>query len=83
MTQQDWHWHCTTPKKMQRYLKTGSILPPVRAWENYNDAIAWSFKTGRQIILRVKLKLPERFEGHQNKALISYHPVYINEKGIQ
>lgn len=27
-------FHVTTLKKLEKYKKTGAILPPVRAWEN-------------------------------------------------
>lgn len=31
-------YHVTTLKKLNKYLKTGYIKPPVRAWENIEQA---------------------------------------------
>lgn len=69
MSRQDWVYHVTTLKKFERYQKTGSILPPVRAWEKIEDALDFSFRTGRQIILRIKLPKKLRLEGHKGKAV--------------
>lgn len=72
-------YHVTTLKKLNRYLKTGYIKPPVRAWENIEQAERMSKSTGRKIILR--LKFPDnadKCEGHFNQARILYEP-YILE----
>lgn len=80
MTQHDWFYHVTTQKKLERYNKTGSILPPVRAWEKIEDALDFSFRTGRQIILRIRLSNPKRLEGHKGKAMYSDYPTQITSK---
>ena len=70
-------YHCCSFKKLQKYLKSGGILPPVRAWENIEQAERMSLSTGRKIILR--LKFPEncdKLEGHFNQARV------LNEKYI-
>lgn len=47
-------YHCCSLKKLNKYLKTGGIIPPVRAWENIQQAERMSKSTGRKIILRLK-----------------------------
>ena len=72
-------YHVTTLKKLNKYLKTGFIKPPVRAWENIEQAERMSKSTGRKIILR--LKFPDnadKCEGHFNQARVLYEP-YILE----
>lgn len=72
-------YHVCSYKKLQRYMQTGQILPPVRAWENIEQAGRMSISTGRKIILR--LKFPdntEKLEGHFNQARVLRVP-YILE----
>lgn len=73
-------YHCTSLKKLKKYLKSGCILPPVRAWENIEQAQRMSISTGRRIILR--LKFPDnapKLEGHFNQARVLYDPLPIKE----
>ena len=44
-------YHCTTPKKLERYKKSGCILPPVRFWSTEYSAQKWMRKVGRTILL--------------------------------
>lgn len=72
-------YHVTSYKKLQKYLKTGYINSPVRAWENIKQAERMSLSTGRKIILR--LKFPdnaEKLEGHFNQARILKEPYILN-----
>ena len=72
-------YHVTTLKKLNKYLKTGYIKPPVRAWENIEQAERMSKSTGRKIILR--LKFPDnadKCEGHFNQARILYEPYMLD-----
>jgi hypothetical protein len=72
-------YHVTTYKKLQKYLKTGYIKPPVRAWENIEQAERMSLSTDRKLILR--LKFPdnaEKYEGHFNQARVLYEPYVLN-----
>ena len=72
-------YHVTSLKKLRKYLANGKILPPVRAWENVEQAERMSLSTGRRIILR--LKFPDnapKLEGHCNQARVLYEP-YIME----
>ena len=69
-------YHVTTYKKLTKYLKSGCILPPVRAWESVEEAERFSIQTGRRIILRLKFpNNAERLEGHKGKAFVLYEPL--------
>ena len=64
-------YHCCSLKKLRKYLTTGYILPPVRAWDNIQQAERMSKSTGRRIILR--LKFPNnaaRLDGHFGQARV-------------
>ena len=64
-------WHVCSARKLERYKRTGYILPPVRAWENIEQAVRMSKSTGRQVILR--LRFPDdalKLEGHFNEARV-------------
>lgn len=64
-------WHVTTRKKLERYYRSGGILPPVRAWKTVEEAVRFSKQTGRKVILR--LKFPDHAEqlpGHKGMALV-------------
>lgn len=64
-------YHVTSLKKLNKYLASGQINPPVRAWENIEQAERMSISTGRRIILR--LKFPnncDKLIGHFNQARV-------------
>jgi len=64
-------YHVCSHSKLQKYIKSGGITPPVRAWENIEQAERMSKSTGRRIILR--LKFPNntpKLEGHFNQARV-------------
>ena len=64
-------YHVTSLKKLNKYLKSGQIEPPVRAQENIEQAERMSLSTRRRIILR--LKFPdnaEKLSGHFNQSRI-------------
>ena len=64
-------WHVCSLKKANKYNKTGYILPPVRAWEDIEEAQRMSKSTGRRVILRLKFpENAEKLEGHFNKARV-------------
>lgn len=72
-------YHVTTLKKLNRYLKTGYIKPPVRAWESIEQAERMSKSTGRKIILRLKFpNNADKCEGHFNQARILYEPYILD-----
>ena len=64
-------FHVCSYKKLQKYISTGGIQPPVRAWDNIEQAERMSLSKGRRIILR--LKFPDnapKLEGHFNQARV-------------
>lgn len=68
-------YHVCSYKKLQKYLKTGYIVPPVRAWENIEQAERMSISTGRKIILRLKFpNNANKLEGHFNQARVLNQP---------
>lgn len=72
-------FHVCSLKKLQKYHRTGSITPPVRAWENIQQAERMSLSTGRRVILR--LRFPdncEKLPGHFNQARVSHIPIKVD-----
>lgn len=65
-------YHVCTAKKLRKYTQSGGyIAPPVRAWENIEQAERFSKSTGRKIILR--LRFPNnaaKLTGHFNQARV-------------
>jgi len=45
-------YHCTTDKKISRYIASERILAPVRGFNTYEAAVEWNKHTGRNIILK-------------------------------
>jgi len=71
-------FHVCSYKKLQRYMKTGYIIPPVKAWEVIEQAKRMSISTGRRIILR--LRFPNnaaKLKGHFNQARVLYNKYKI------
>ncbi len=72
-------FHVCSYKKLEKYKKTGYIMPPIRAWENIEQATRMSISTGRQIILRLKFpNNAEKLEGHFNQARVLHSPYALN-----
>lgn len=72
-------YHVTSLAKLNKYLKNGQINPPVRGWENIQQAERMSINTGRRIILR--LKFPDsagKLKGHFNEARVLNMPYPIS-----
>lgn len=72
-------YHVTTFKKLNKYLISGQINSPVRAWESIKHAERMSLSTGRKVILR--LKFPDntpKLEGHFNQARVSNKAIPFN-----
>ena len=64
-------YHVCSAKKLAKYLQSGRIVAPVRAWENLQQAERMSISTGRKVILR--LKFPDdaqKLDGHFNQARV-------------
>ena len=71
-------WHVCSHKKLTKYLRTGHIVPPVRAWETIDDAQRFSLLTGRRLILR--LRFPDnapKLEGHGGRARVMHQSVKV------
>ncbi len=63
-------YHVTTYKKLQKYITSGHIKAPVRAWTNIQQAERMSKSTSRKIILRLNIKDFEKLEGHYGEAIV-------------
>lgn len=48
-------WHCTTKSKLARYKASGRIIAPVRFWPNKETAMRWATRTGRDLVIRIRL----------------------------
>jgi hypothetical protein len=71
-------YHVCSSKKLAKYKASGQINPPVRAWENIQQAEHMSLPTGRRVILRLKFpNNAEKLPGHFNQARVMYQPVKI------
>ena len=72
-------FHVCSYKKLNKYMATGHIKPPVRAWENIEQAERMSLSTGRKIILRLKFpNNADKLEGHFNQARVLNHNLKID-----
>ena len=64
-------YHCCSVRQLKKYEEAGGINPPVRAWENIQQAERMSISTSRKLIIR--LKFPDnasKLEGHFNEARV-------------
>lgn len=69
-------YHVCSSTKLEKYKRSGFIAPPVRAWENIEQAERFSKSTGRRVILRLKFPdTADKLEGHFNQARV-YHQKY-------
>lgn len=72
-------YHVCSNKKLKKYEKSGRIIAPVRAWENFQQAERMSISTGRRIILR--LRFPDnakKLEGHFGQARVLMNDLLFN-----
>ena len=71
-------YHVCSSAKFKKYIKSGGILPPVRAWETIDHAHRFSVSTGRRIILRLKFpNNAEKLAGHYGAARVLYNKCEI------
>ena len=71
-------WHVCSAAKLNKYLRTGAITPPVRAWRTIDQAERMSLSSGRRLILR--LKFPDdapTLPGHFGLAVYSDEPIRV------
>lgn len=67
-------------KLLQKYLASGHIENPVRAWRSLEGAVRFSKQTERRIILRLSSgKAFRELGGHQGQAMVSDAPYLVNE----
>jgi hypothetical protein len=72
-------YHVTSLKKLMKYLSSGQINPPIKAWETIQQAERMSISTGRRIILRLKFpNNTNKLEGHFNQARVLNTPYKIS-----
>lgn len=65
-------WHVTNLKLLNKYLETGKILAPVRAWKSIEGATRFAKQTERTIILLIKANGSfKELGGHQGQAMVS------------
>ena len=77
-------YHVCGISKFKRYLATGRILKPVRAWRSIFSAEEFSQSTGRQIILC--LKFPQdakKLDGHKGGAVYLDHDYDLPKELMQ
>lgn len=71
-------FHVCSYKKLQKYIKTGAITPPVRAWDNIEQAERMSKSTGRRLIIRLKFPAnAPKLEGHFGQARVMHQPIKL------
>lgn len=65
-------WHVTSVGKLKKYLTSGYILAPVRAWETIDQATRMAGSTGRRVILRIPRRAGEwhQLDGHFGEAVV-------------
>lgn len=73
-------FHVCDLKLLNKYLQSGHIENPVRAWRSLEGAVRFSKQTERRIILRLTGKKRWRpLGGHQDQAMILDEPYPVNE----
>lgn len=72
-------WHCTTPRKLEKYKSTGIILPPVRFWKFKSSAQAWAKKTKRTVILEISPKESYPLPDHRPRGHAMWTPEHIRQ----
>lgn len=73
-------FHVTNLKLLQKYLASGQIDGPVRAWRSLDGAVRFSKQTDRRIILRLTARRGFRdLGGHQGQAMVSDDPYPLSD----
>lgn len=73
-------YHVCSYNKLNKYIQSGGFInPPVRAWENIEQAERFSISTGRKIILRLKFpNNAKKLLGHFNQACVLQQKYKLN-----
>jgi hypothetical protein len=72
-------FHVCDLSLLQKYLASGHIDNPVRAWKSLEGAVRFSKQTDRRIILRLSGKRFRPLGGHQDQAMISDDPYPVSD----
>ena len=72
-------YHVTTKKKMERYKRTGSILPPVRFWAYKSSAEAWKKRASRDMILKIEVETAYPLPDHKPAGHAFWSPEVVRE----
>lgn len=72
-------FHVCDLKLLSKYLESGQIDNPVRAWKSLEGAVRFSKQTDRRIILRLTGKRFRPLGGHQDQAMVSDEPYPVTE----
>lgn len=76
-------WHVCSYKKLSRYIKSGAIQGPCRAWKTIMAAERFSKQTGRRIILRLKFpENAEQYPGHRGEAVFLKTDLEFPQGGV-
>ena len=76
-------FHCTTPKKLDRYKATGCILPPVRFWIYEASARAWMKRTGRTVLLKLEAEDAHPLPDHKPTGHAWFTPGIVRKWEIE
>jgi hypothetical protein len=60
-------YHATTPRKIERYQNTRTILMPVRGFDTMEAAELWGRKTMRTKIVKFESNRVHKLPDHHNK----------------
>lgn len=72
-------FHVCDLKLLRKYLASGQIDNPVRAWKSLEGAARFSKQTERRVILRLSGRTFRPLGGHQDQAMVSDAPYPVSE----
>ena len=72
-------YHVTTQKKLDRYKKTGAILPPVRFWKYENSAREWMKRTSRNILIEFNVDEFYPLPDHKPRGHAFWSPEIVRD----
>lgn len=65
-------YHVTSLQLLHRYIESGCIRAPVRAWKSLDAAVRFGKQTDRRLILRISPGKHFRpLGGHRGQAMVS------------
>lgn len=72
-------YHVTTPRKVERYIASGCILPPVRFWLYEGSATAWAARVKRSVLLRIEVGVAYPLPDHKPNGHAWWTPEHVRE----